>query len=119
MTPTRIVLEQIVVDADFVDWASHIQQVNPTIGIWVHSILHPRHPVSIADAFLVVASRAKTMRWVQHMRYNWWVVSRGDCSDPYLNPTTPPDDAMHVHRSDANGDFVLRQNAIEKGWVMS
>lgn len=34
MTQTTIVLERIVVAAvDFVDWVSHIQQVNPTIGI--------------------------------------------------------------------------------------
>lgn len=83
----------------------------------MHSI-HFRYLARIADAFLVVASQ-ETKRWVQHMRHNWWVVSKGDCSDPYLIPTTPPDDAVHGHRSDANEDFVLHRNVTAMGWAMS
>lgn len=117
MTQMTTVLAQIVVDAiDSVDLAIHIQQVSRAIDIWGRLIPHLRL-LNIADAFLVVAFQAKTMRLAQHMRYNWWVVSIKDCSDPCSCPTFRLD--VHVRQSDASAYFVMHRNVIAMDWAMN
>lgn len=119
-TPTRTVPARIVAAATgSAGWASRTRRASQAIGTWARPIHPRRHPASTADASpVVVACRAKTMRWVQHMRYNWWVVSIANYSDPCLIPAIQPGGAF-AHRSDASGDFGTRRSAIAKCWAMS
>lgn len=82
-----------------VDFAAeiHIRRANRAIDILAHSSCH----FSCTDAFpVVVAFRAMTMMWAQHMRHSWSIVSAKYCRDPYLNPTIRHD-AVADRRSDA------------------